>query len=124
MVTSGEAGTAAYHRFAERMLAFSISMAEHRIRSLADQVAMYRDGGMPDREAKAREKLRAWTLEHAGLCESYERRFGDIPRLPMGSVDTRGPDHPTVTDPALAGLWQRHGWPPLPAIRVRALPAS
>lgn len=27
--------------------------------------------------------------EHAVMCDGYERRFGPVPRYPMGTVDTR-----------------------------------
>ena len=49
-------------------------------------------------------------VEHERRVDAYERRFGEIPRMQFGTVDTRSAKHWSAGNPH---------YPPIPAIRAR-----
>ena len=95
----------------ELFVARLIASYENGISFHASAAAFYRDIGRADAEARARNALDEYVARHATCCIAYEQRFGEIPRLPQGSVDTR------LAGDFAAGL---AGFPPLPKGRPKS----
>ncbi|TIX71130.1 MAG: hypothetical protein E5V25_08810 [Mesorhizobium sp.] len=56
-------------------------------------ITINRDNGASEREATARAWCASLTAEHAALVDGYERRFGEVPRLPGGLATMRAIAH-------------------------------
>lgn len=89
----------------ELFVAKLIASYENAISFHANAAAFYRKIGRADAAARARDGLDEYVARHAACCIAYEQRFGEIPRLPQGTVDTRRAGE------FAAGL---AGFPPLP----------
>jgi hypothetical protein len=94
----------------ELFVARVIAFYETEISFHAHLSQFYGAIGRADVVARVQNILKESVDRHAGYCIGYERRFGEIPRLPLGKVDTR-----RAGDDA-DGL---PGFPPLPKGRTR-----
>jgi hypothetical protein len=94
----------------ELFVARVISFYETEITFHANLAQFYGAIGRADVVARVQNILKESVDRHAGYCIGYERRFGEIPRLPQGKVDTR-----RAGDSA-DGI---SGFPPLPKGRPR-----
>ncbi|RWE96810.1 hypothetical protein [Mesorhizobium sp.] len=72
----------------ERGLRLAISVIELWISISASRLGYWRDLGMSDE--KIRIRLGLLHTDHHTMVDTYERRFGELPRRPLGSVVTSG----------------------------------
>ena len=94
----------------EIMLARMISMFESVIDFESLRFDYWNDLGHRAEAEDARANLLSALVEHERRVDAYERRFGEIPRMQFGTVDTRSAKHWSAGNPH---------YPPIPAIRAR-----